>query len=644
MSFTRWAVVLVLLLAVRTTPACGQESSRESDQQAVPVDSVHRLNTASIIFDKNLNTFNWIGRLAVDTVVALTRIGIASQYLSNIIQTEGAPAGSSRISESTQQTLRLSLAHPVAEPVAIRTQWSSLVYSDNRGIGLSNASNHILLAGADITPWPFITLTPLAGYRWDRQGTIQDRGLSLDLGAAVHNIDLDGYAIAGDAHFRRDRLDPRLLEYHTARTDISKSFTPESQDSLSFGYFRSRREFYLYGDSAIESRTDQVFTVSNMLSYDVSRSFGADVFVAVQNRGLDKDERRLIAASASKLSFDTRIEEFRLDAFVQTWYRSPDASTSAHLRLGYSERDESHRAKSPEVLPPNIGVLFAERNREEQTKDNIARRVALSGGVSLPLSSSDRFFFSGSAAILRYDTPSDLNREDRDESLIALTAGSFHHFTRALDIGVTVDATMSHLVYLLKERSANNNINHVLRLTPRTVYRPAPWFSTHNAFEVLANYTVYDYEGQVALAKSFSYRQFSWIDSTRVDLTHSVGLDFYAYLKLYERGMLKWDEFVERTENSMTDRTFVGQVRFSPNIATVFAVGIRYFSQSRYLFENTVKKLDTFFSSVGPTCSIQWDVGPHSRLAFQGWYERRKHSDGTIRSLASMTMNVFLHF
>ena len=161
---------------------------------------------------------------------------------------------------------------------------------------------------------------------------------------------------------------------------------------------------------------------------------------------------------------------------------------------------------------------------------------------------------------------------------------------------------------------------------------------------MLANYTVYDYEGQVALAKSFSYRQFSWIDSTRLDLTHSVGLDFYAYLKLYERGMLKWDEFVERTENSMTDRTFVGQVRFSPHIATVFAVGIRYFSQSRYLFENTVKKLDTFFSSVGPTCSIQWDVGPHSRLAFQGWYERRKHSDGTIRSLASMTMNVFLHF
>ena len=218
-------------------------------------------------------------------------------------------------------------------------------------------------------------------------------------------------------------------------------------------------------------------------------------------------------------------------------------------------------------------VLFAERNRQEQTKDNTGRRVALSGGILFPVSSSDRLFFSGSATMLRYDTPSETNLEDRDELLVALTAGSFHRVSRTLDVGVTVDATLSHLVYLLEERSANNNINRVIRLTPRTLIRPAAWCFSQNAFEVLANYTVYDYEQQVAMAKSFSYRQFSWIDSTRIDLTHSVGLDFYAYLKLYERGMLRWDEFVERTENSTADRTFSGQIRFSPTAAAVFAVG-----------------------------------------------------------------------
>ena len=644
MASARWVIVLVLLAVFLSPPARTQESTRDAELQGVPADSLQRINAASIIFDKNLNTFNWIGRLLIDTVMSRTHIALSTAYLSNIIQTEGTPAGSPRSSESTQQTLRLSLSHPLSDPVGIHTQWSSLVYSDNRGIGLSNASNHTLLAGADVSPWSFLTLTPLAGYRWDGQGSIHDRGLALDFGAAVRGLDVDGYRVTGDGHFKRDLITPRVLENHTARADIQKSFSPDSRDSLAVGFFQSRREFYLYGDSAIESRTDRVFTLANLLSYDISRRLGAEVFVGVQNRGLDKDARTLIAAPVQSVAFNTRIEEFRLDAYLQTWYRSPDASTSAHLRFGYSERSETHRAKSPEVLPPNVAVLFAERNRQEQTKDNTARRVTLSTGVLFPVSSSDRLLFSGSATMLRYDTPSETNLEDRDELLVALTAGSLHRVSRSLDIGITVDATLSHLVYLLEERSANNNINRVIRLTPRTLIRPASWCSSQNAFEVLANYTVYDYEQQVALAKSFSYRQFSWIDSTRIDLTHSVGLDFYAYLKLYERGMLRWDEFVERTENSTADRTFAGQIRFSPTAVTVFAVGVRYFSQSRYLFENTVRKLDTFFSSVGPTCSILWEPGLHSRLAFQGWYERRKHSDGTTRSIASMTMNVFLHF
>jgi hypothetical protein len=107
---------------------------------------------------------------------------------------------------------------------------------------------------------------------------------------------------------------------------------------------------------------------------------------------------------------------------------------------------------------------------------------------------------------------------------------------------------------------------------------------------------------------------------------------------------LRWDEFLERTENSTVDRTFSAQVRYAPGPALLVALGVRYFSQSRYIYKDTIRRPDTFFSSVGPTSLIQWDISATSRLMFQGWYERRKQSDGTFRSLASMTMHVFLHF
>jgi hypothetical protein len=639
----------VFLPAVMVLIAAGsvgaQESAREPGVTIAGRDSLSRTNTASILFDKNLNTFNWLGRLAVDTVAGRTRIGIGANYLSNIIQNENPQPGTPRASESTQQNFRLLVTHPLSDPVALHTQWNSLVYSDNRGIGLSNASNHTLLTGFDLTPWPFLTLTPLAGYRWDRQGTIHDRGLALDLGAQVQPLDLDGYRFAGEGHFRRDNLSPRVLTNHIAQAGVEKQFSPESHDSLMVGFQQTGREFYLTGDSTIESRTDNIFSFANLLSYDVNRSLGADLFVSVNSRGLDKDTRQMHPGQSGTTAFDTRIEEFRMDAYTQVWYQSPDASSSAHLRLGYSERNETHRAKAPDgTMAPNIAVLFAERNKQEQSKDNVARRVTLSGGTSLPLSSLHRIMFAGSATILRYDTPSELNQEDRDELLVALALGTWHRISRHVDIGIMLDGTYSHLVYLLKERSANNNINRVLRLSPRAIYRPTDWFTSVNAFEVLANYTVYDYEKQVALARSFSYRQFAWMDSTSVELTHRIGLDFYAYLKLYERGILRWDEFLERTENSTVDRTFSAQIRYSPGRSLLVALGVRYFSQSRYVYKDTIRKPDTFFSSVGPTSVIQWDIGTASRLLFQGWYERRKQSDGTFRSLASMTMHVFLHF
>jgi hypothetical protein len=636
-------MALALLVPSLVLLAPGQESQREPEMQSGTPDSVRRANTASVLFDRNLNTFNWIGRLSLDTTFVRTRFTASAQLLANIVQPEEGSGAASHSSESIQKNLALGVRYPLTDFAGLDARWSSLVFSDNRNIGLSNAASHTLITGLAFFPLDRLSVTPLGGYRWDTQGGLQDRGGVVGLETELFPIDFDGYHLSGTGKLRRDVVSPRILEDHAAQLGIYKPFGPFSLDSLDIGFVQTRREYYSRGDSAIESRTDRSFSLANLLAFEVARNLTASVFVNIGSRLLDKNERPLLDAAYSPTTFDTQIEEFRLDTYVQAAFQSADNETSAMVRLGYSERSESHRAMAPDQMPPNISVLFGERNKQEQTKDNLARRVALTGGGAIPLFSSTRLFLTGSAGILRYDTPSELNFEDRDELLIAVTLGVRHAFSKSLEAVLTLDGTMSHLVYLLKERSANNNFNRILRLAPRTNWRPAPWFSTTNACEVLANYTVYDFEQQVALVRSFSYRQFSWIDSTQVELTPRVGLDFFTYLKLYERGLLKWDEFRERTENSYVDRTLALQLRFSPYQSTVVAVGVQYFSQARYLFKEAVKSPDSFTSSVGPTCAIRWMIGPHSRLQFHGWYERRRLPDGTFRSLASMTMHIYLH-
>ena len=79
-------MALALLVPSLVLLAPGQESQREPEMQSGTPDSVRRANTASVLFDRNLNTFNWIGRLSLDTTFVRTRFTASAQLLANIVR------------------------------------------------------------------------------------------------------------------------------------------------------------------------------------------------------------------------------------------------------------------------------------------------------------------------------------------------------------------------------------------------------------------------------------------------------------------------------------------------------------------------------------------------------------------------------
>lgn len=637
-----WRTALLLLM-MGEIAVHGQDLSRPAEVAGTTPDTVSRRNSAMVTFDRNLNTYNWLGKLVVDTVFGGTSLRVLQNYVANIIQVDAGTEGRHRL-VSTQENLGVTLGEKFNDNLGIQFRWNSLVYSDDKAVGLSNASDHSVLGGLEVTPLAFLTVTPLFGYRWDNQTEIRDRGFSYALATKLREVDLDGYRVLGSGQLQEDHLSPRSLANHFARIGVQKWFSSQTRDSIEFGYSHLKREFYALADSNIESRIENVLAFTNLLEYEVERGFLTSLFVTVSSRAWDKDLRRNAAQPSPTPQFNTRIDELRLDAYLQAQYHSTDGSAVGLIRLGYGERDETHSAKAPGDLNPAATILFNERNRQEQSKDNVARRTSLAGMLTIPLSFSDRLSVSGGASILRYDTPSILNVEDRDELLVSASIGTAHHVSPFLEIGLSLDGMLSHVVYLLKERSANNNINRVLRFAPRALFRPVGFFASANALEVLANYTVYDFEQQIALVRSFSYRQFGWIDSTGIGLTDRVGLHFYSYIKLYQRGQLKWSEFTERIENSFADQTFALQLRFTPEEGTLFGVGLQYFSQSRYSYEQSTKRLASFQRSIGPTCVLERDLGQRGQLNLRGWYEHRKQPDGTERALASVTITILLNF
>jgi hypothetical protein len=613
--------------------ADAQDPSRPQDMTAV--DSIGPASNGTFLVERNQNTYNWIGRLLVDTTAAGVNVGASGMYATNIIQLEGG--GVKPRLQSSQQNFRLRAGVPVTAEVTPYAQWTSFVYSDNKGIGLNNASSYTMTGGVGIRPFDWLTIRPSAGYRWDSQAGIRDQGSTVSIDGELNDVVLDGFAVTGSGKARRDFLSPRRLADDGLRVSIQKQLSPETMDSLTGMMTGNRREFYALANQDIESRGERVLAFSNLLAYDLADPLRTIIYVAVTDRALDKDISTWGSFVPTVQDFSTTIDEFRLDTYAQAEYRNT-TGTAAWIRFAYGERNETHAVQKTNVT--GSAAAFSERERQEEIKNNTSHRTILSGGGDIPLSVSDRLNVSASAAILRYDTPSKDNVEDRDELLVAVSVGTTHRLTPTLDLSLLVEGTMSHTVYLFKERSANNSINRILRFSPRTVYRPLSWITTVNGAEVLANYTVYDFEAQLASVKSYSYRQFGWLDSTVVDLTHHVSLDVVAYWRTYVRGELRWKEFLERPENSALEQTYAVQIRARPADRMSFAVGFRYFSQSRYSYSSGDRILDSFLSSAGPTSTIRWDPGPHARLQCAGWSEQRHLADGRRQSFPNVSLTL----
>ena len=623
----------------------GQEPGRVLELGAEDSTRAGRLNSASVVLGRSLNTFSWVGRVSIDTTAGSTTVKLSDQNTSNVIFLDAGQSPTNKL-KSNQQNLSFLLGQRLTGNLSSELQWSSLIYSDNKSVGLSSATFHSILGGVEYYPLDAVSITPLAGYRWDNQLGVRDKGVSYTLSGVMHPLDLDGYRLVGAAQYHEDRLDPRLLQRHFVHLGAQKDFLENTRDSLDVGYSRNQREFYSITDGNIESRAENALSFSNLLDYEIASNVVTRLMVNLFSRSLSKNTRHYSDAPDT-LRFNTAIDEFRLDTYVQTTYRSDDGAVVASVRFAHGERDEQHRATAVfNSKSPIPEAQLRAQSQDEGQKNNLTRRTSLSGELQLPLSPSDRFSFAGSASILRYDTPSALNDDDRDELLIALSIETTHLASRVLDIGVSIDGTLSHTVYLFSQRSANNNYNRVIRLAPTATYKPTKSIISANTFEVLANYTVYDFEEQVSSVQSFSYRQFGWLDSSSIQMNRRIGLDFFSYLKLYERGQLKWSDFSERRENSYVDRTIASQIRFSPQEGLVFALGVRYFSQSRYTYAGALKSLDAYIRSIGPTCSIRWDIGEYSRLMFQGWYERQTVTGSqplvqeSRRSLPNFTMNI----
>jgi hypothetical protein len=623
-------VRLVLLFAALLIVA-SSASARDGGDSSRTAARADTVNTASLLFDKLLSNYRWNGALVYRETAGPLAYAIDERFTSTLIK-----LGRSLITD--EQHLSVAARYGLSERLRASAELSSFVLSDDRGIGISNASEYLLVDG--------ITVEPLIGFRSDNQIDEHDRGASYLLRATGRDLDYNGYRTQFRGRLQVDRLDPRTIESDSAVVSVRKTFFPESRNAILFRFTRNRRDFYFTPDAAvrsaygvshnIESRTENNVLVGDSLEYEVVPGALLTFQGSVLARHIGR-ETRYRTASDDRLATD--IDEMRLEGSAEAAF-APGRPLSGMFRFLYQERDERHTARDDPNYDAQVDVDAFTRLEEE--KNNHAQRTSLAATMTALVSSRDTIGLAASGTILRYDTQSDENLDDRDELWYILNLSYARRMSRSLTVGISADANLTHLVYLASARSADNTWNRIFRVSPRAVYSPGEAFFSSNRFEVLANYTVYDFEYLSGSTRSFSFRQFAWVDSSELRLTKRFSANWYNYLRFYERGDFRWDEFAERPVNAFEDKTLQGTFSYILREGLLFSVGIRYFSSLRFGYIGSERVLERFFKSVGPTTQIRWTAGPRTDFSVSGWFEHQTMTDQPDHRSANMTMSLYV--
>jgi hypothetical protein len=626
-----WVSAVAFLVAPHSN---GQEQRRPA-MAGVP----DTLRVSSLGFERVLNTFIWNGTMFYDRKFNGIELAFRQFLRSRLIRTD-------QRSVQDEYGDSLTLGVPFLDQWQVGLQQSSSVVSDNRAIDLTKLAQHQVLAGVRLHPSPRVVLGLFGGYEIDAQQDERDEGFAYRAEMGAEDIQLEAFRGSLRGRWTQSLLTRRRPAAGNLDVALVREFGPEAKNTILISYDRLRREFYTSAGPDVQKlyqvsnnifrRDASTFEVSEELQVRSSDQLQLFFRGGLLNRTIDRKLSYKAFTAGSNTLLDTRIQEMQLYGEAGTVYQ-PANWLGIDVNLSYREREERHRVLEEDGVPSSV---LERQRRSESRLENIARRTSIASQLRMQISDADELNFAGSASILRYDTPDTTNVDERDELLVTFGFQERHRFSDELTLLVRGDVSLSHLVYLKSVQSANNNWNRVLRFGPGVMFTPSVWFRTVNLAEVLANYTVYDFEDQGALTRSFSFRQASWLDSTSLRLTQLLTLSFVGEIRVYERGILMWDEFKERPQNYFVEQTYWPQLVYEPARHLRLALGYRYFGQNRYRYQGGRRILERQLETAGPTVSVVWEGLSYQHVSVEGWNETQRQDQQVTRTIPNLSLKV----
>jgi len=606
------------------------------------IDSVYAENflRTSLLNDINLANLNSIANYSH----RFNKLGVSvsNYYLSNV----------SKLGQNffrDYNNFRFLLFYNVKKNLDAGIGFQNKFLTDDKNIETNKNNSSFYFTNLDYRFNDQILLNTKIGLKAEDQIGEFNSGFSGILTGDVNNFFCKDYLTNGRIILFYENLIQKQNHNYELSANIYKRFTTQADNTGMIKFYNQQNDFFFPATPSIvsqyniknniEKRTENYYYIGDNLNYSLSNNLMLSLGGVLLNRNITKEFKYRPSSANILLEnvYDTKIIEDNLELsgiLNYNWYK-----IISQIKLIYNERSENHSLINIAALTPS---QIVELERAEKNKNNNSRRTSLLLDIIYLLSNTNSFGVIGSTSLLRYDTDFDENFDDRDELETIFSAVHRYNNLLNFEFQTRFEIILSRLSYIFSQQSANNYKNRIYKLTSQSIFSPLKNITTKNSVQVLANYTIYDFEDIVSQVQSFSYRQLSIKDSTRFNITRHLALDFNGEVKLYEQGQFNNREFSVKPIAYFEEQFYNPELGYFFNDFFEIKAGFKFFQQNRYIYEVAEKQLVNTFKTFGPVGKINLYLYNNSIINFIGGVDFIRYSNPPQDvSAFNLQLNIF---
>lgn len=611
--------------------------------------------------DKIANTFLFRGELAgtfpvrLFSTLPLATLLVQSQYRGSAIRTSGFA-----VRDDADALLRYE--QPIDSAFSLVLANTASFSADSRSIGLNRLLQLGLSTGVQwksdrsaFQPFEQVTVRVLGGAEFNEQLGIADRGWTMLGGISGRNLRLDEYAVSLDAGgFLTNLSNIRTNSQFNTRITMNRTFEGNAQLDISAQYTALERDFYttlqqgMNPALSIETRLERLFRVNTRFALPIIHGIDAEMQGFIENWAVGRHyNTALEQVPISAVERD--VDQLRFS--LNTTFRAQFATSNHAAGFSVDNRNEANRVTQRFSL---ADIDLQALRVAELQRDNISIRWTLWAQTAWMLPSGDSLRGEYSTSLLRYDTPSALNNDDRDEVAINANASYTHIFSHIFSGTLLAEMRLAHLVFIKSQRSAQNNWNRIIRLAPYFVLKTST-LEMRPQFEVLANYTSFDFEDVLGTVQSFSLRQVAYRDSIRIIVNPHATLESRILFRYFERGEFRWKEFSEtpRDQNveafarllcltQMAIPPLYSSSLFTKTPSARIGIGGRLYvlTQEPVPTQSGIRPPGFVNRAFAPETLVEMDFVSGTMLRLSGWYEFQFDKTSFLRGVPNILLSV----